>query len=160
MCLFCVWGGSCFCIQSGPSRPAATHTPLERHGVLDGTLASQSPSEPTPAAPPPLISRDEQPPSAKLPLQSQPSPLPLPLAPAEWMSFSTGLCLLGRFQVKAGPLGSWSLGLFCEEVFLSLDQLPLTALRLCLSQTKQATPGNWREESMSWNANAAAPDQY
>lgn len=81
------------------------HLPLQRYGALDGTLASQSPTEPTPAAAPPLITHDEQPSSAKLSLKSQWTPLPLPLASAEWISFSTGLCLLGRFHVQASPFG-------------------------------------------------------
>lgn len=76
-----------------------------RYGALNRTHASQSPTEPTPAAPPPLIAHDEQPSSAKLSLKSQWTPLPLPLASAEWISFSAGLCLLGRFHVKASPLG-------------------------------------------------------
>lgn len=76
-----------------------------RYGVLNRTHASQSPTEPTPAALPPLITHDEQPSSAKLSLNSQWTPLPLPLASAEWISFSAGFCLLGRFHVKASPLG-------------------------------------------------------
>lgn len=73
--------------------------------ALNQTHASQSPTEPTPAAPPPLITHDEQPSSAELSLKSQWTPLPLPLASPEWISFSAGLSLLGWFHVKAGPLG-------------------------------------------------------
>lgn len=73
--------------------------------ALNQTHASQSPTEPTPAAPPPLITHDEQPSSAELSLKSQWTPLPLPLASPEWISFSAGLSLLDRFHVKASPLG-------------------------------------------------------
>lgn len=85
------------------AQPAATL--LITASALNQTHASQSPTEPTPAAPPPLITRDEQPSSAELSLKSQWTPLPLPLASPEWISFSAGLSLLGRFHVKAGPLG-------------------------------------------------------
>lgn len=73
-------------------------------GALNHTHASQAPAEPAPAAPPPLITHDEQPSSTELSLKSQWTPLPLPLAAAGWISFSAGLSLLVRFHVKAQPV--------------------------------------------------------
>lgn len=63
--------------------------------------SSQSPIEPTPAAPPPIITRDEQPASTNLSLKSQWTPLPLPLASAEWISSSAGLSFQAMLLVRA-----------------------------------------------------------
>lgn len=75
--------------------------------LVNPNHASQSPTEPTPAAPPPIITRDEQPASTNLSLKSQWTPLPLPLASAEWISSSTGLSLQAGFlsEPDSIPLG-------------------------------------------------------
>lgn len=75
--------------------------------LVNPNHASQSPTESTPAAPPPIITRDEQPASTNLSLKSQWTPLPLPLASAEWISSSTGLSLQAGFlsEPDSIPLG-------------------------------------------------------
>lgn len=75
--------------------------------LLNQNHASMSPTEHTPAAPPPIITHDEQPASTNLSLKSQWTPLPLPLASAEWISSSTGCSLQAVFlsEPDSIPLG-------------------------------------------------------
>lgn len=87
-----VWCGVALRIQCVPlTSSGSSHYCLSYTGVVNQNRASRSPTEPTPAAPPPLITHDEQPSSTNLSLKSQWTPLPLPLASAEWISSSAGL---------------------------------------------------------------------
>lgn len=131
----------------------SSHYRLSHTSPVNQNHGSQSPTEPTPAAPPPLITHDEQPSSTNLSLKSQWKPLPLPLASAEWISSSAGPSL----QARASP---------CQSQAPSLPSRLMEA-GLCFSsslpsskqfdQTVARSRCRWVKRLLCWRAGFQTP---